>query len=433
MQLNDKRIINGWAMYDWANSVYFLVISTAIFPAYYMAVTFETIDIGNLSLSNSSLYSFSVAFSYCILVLLSPILAGIADYGGNRMLFLKFFTYLGSLACIGLSFFGGPDDLWIGLSGFILATIGAAGGLVFYNAYLPEIATEDQYDNISARGYAFGYIGSVLLLVAILVLSLKPTLFGIPEATNLPYQFGFTLVGLWWMGFAQITFHRLPKTPGKGVNLTMFKKGNEEILKVFRQLLKNANLMRFLLAVLFYNAGVQTVIYLATVFAKQELKFDTSELIVIILILQLVAIGGAYLFAWVSRWQGNKRSLIYMVIIWIIITLLAYFVYNKAQFYLIAALVGLVMGGIQSLSRSSYSKLVDEYRKDLTSYFSFYDIVFKLSIIIGTFLFGLVNQLMGGLRPSVLALAVLFVIGLVLLFTVRFDLDKPATDHRINS
>jgi UMF1 family MFS transporter len=427
MELNNKKTINGWAIYDWANSVYFLVISTAIFPAYFIAITNESSELFGMSISNSSIYSFAVAFSYLLIVFFTPLLSGIADYGGNRMYFLKFFTYLGSISCIALSLFGGPEDLWIGLAGFILATIGASGGLVFYNAYLPEIVTEDLYDWISARGFAFGYVGSVILLVLILVISLYPSWFGLPEASNLPFRIGFILVGLWWMGFAQITFRRLPQTEGKDFSMKLIRKGNEEILKVFREMRKNRNLKRFLAAMLFYNAGVQTVIYLASIFAKQELKFGTNELIIIILILQVLAILGAYLFALISDWQGNKRSLIYMVVIWIVITLLAYLVTSKIQFYLIAGLVGMVMGGIQSLSRSSYSKLVDEHKNDLTSYFSFYDIVFKLSIIIGTFLFGVVNQVMGGLRPSVLALSILFMIGLLLLFTVKIESAKKTT------
>lgn len=421
MPQNDKKTINGWAIYDWANSVYFLVISTAIFPAYFIAITHDQTEIFGMQIANSSLYSYSVAFSYLLIVAFTPLLSGIADYGGNRMFFLKFFTYLGSISCIALSFFGGPEDLWIGLGAFILATIGASGGLVFYNAYLPEIVTEDLYDWISARGYAFGYVGSVILLVLILVISMNPTWFALPEGSNLPFRIGFILVGLWWMGFAQITFRRLPRTTGKDFSMKLIRKGNEEILKVFHEMKQDANLKRFLAAVLFYNAGVQTVIYLASIFATEELQFGTNELIIIILILQLLAILGAYLFAFISEWQGNKRSLIYMVAIWIVITLLAYLVSNKTQFYLIAGLVGMVMGGIQSLSRSSYSKLVDDHKKDLTSYFSFYDIVFKLSIIIGTFLFGVVNQLMGGLRPSVLALSILFMIGLAILFTVKIE------------
>jgi UMF1 family MFS transporter len=429
MQLNDKKIINGWAIYDWANSVYFLVISTAIFPAYFIAVSNDVITIGSIEMTNSTIYSFAVSLSYAIIVVLSPILSGIADFGGKRMFFLKFFTYLGSISCIFLSFFGGPEDVWIGLSGFIFATIGAAGGLVFYNAYLPEIVTEDLYDRISARGYAFGYVGSVLLLLLILFVSLNPSFFNIPEDTNIPFRAGFALVGIWWMGFAQITFRRLPGDNSRALSVQMIKNGNAEIVKVFREMRKDKNLNRFLLAILFYMAGVQTIIYMASIFAKQELNFETNELIIIILILQIVAIFGAYLFAIISKLQGNKLSLIYMVFIYILISVFSYFVTEKYQFYIIAIFVGMVMGGIQSLSRSSYSKLIDEHKGDITSYFSFYDIVLKISIIMGTFLFGIVNHIMNGLRPSVLSVSVLFILGMILLFRVSF---KGITDtgHR---
>lgn len=421
MALNDKKTINGWAIYDWANSAYFLVISTAIFPAYFIERTSEKIHIFGMEITNSSLYSYAVSLSYLIIVVLSPILSGIADYGGKRMFFLKLFTFIGSISCIFLSFFTGDVDLWLGTTAFMLATIGAAGGLVFYNAYLPEIATEDKYDMVSAKGYAYGYIGSVLLLIAILFISLKPLLFGIPENTTIPYRLGFAMVGIWWLGFAQITFKRLPKGNDEGLSMKMIKKGFDEINGVFRKLKKNTNLIKFLLAVFFYSAGVQTVIYLATVFAKEELNFGTKELIIIILILQLVAIVGAYIFAWISDKLGNKTGLIIMVVIWLLLSVTAYFVQNKLQFYFLAAMVGMVLGGIQSQSRSAYSKIIDSEKKDLTSYFSFYDIVLKLSIVVGTFAFGIVNEITGDLRQSVLSLAFFFLIGLILLYMTVFE------------
>ncbi len=420
MKLNDKKTINGWAIYDWANSAYFLVISTAIFPAYFIARTSEKIHIFGYEITNSSLYSYAVSVSYLIIVVLSPVLSGIADYGGKRMFFLKLFTYIGSISCIFLSFFTGDVDLWLGTTAFMLATIGAAGGLVFYNAYLPEIVTEDKYDKVSAKGYAYGYIGSVILLIAILFISLKPLLFGIPENTTIPYRLGFAMVGIWWIGFAQITFKRLPKGNNEIFSKKMIIKGFNEIYGVFIKLKKNSNLIKFLLAVFFYSAGVQTVIYLATVFAKEELKFGTDELIIIILILQIVAILGAYIFAYISDKLGNKSGLIIMVLIWLALSVSAYFVQNKFQFYFLAAMVGMVLGGIQSQSRSSYSKIIDSEKKDLTSYFSFYDIVLKLSIVIGTFAFGFVNEITGDLRSSVLSLAFFFLIGLILLFMTSF-------------
>jgi len=445
MKLNDKKVINGWAFYDWANSAYFLVISTAIFPAYFIARTSQEIDIFGMHVSNKSLYSYAVSFSYFVIVILSPLLSGIADYGGKRMFFLKLFTVMGAVSCIMLSFFTGDTvvddtsnpimlflkhgfaaishnvDVIMGTLAFILATIGAAGGIVFYNAYLPEIVTEDKYDKVSAKGYAYGYAGSVILLVFILFMSLKPEFFGIPENTTIPYRLGFALVGLWWLGFAQITFRRLP--PDKNVKLTkeVITKGFQEVYKVYKKIKKNTNIKRFLAAVFFYSAGVQTVIYLATVFAKEELHFGTDELIIIVLILQLVAIVGAYIFAEISDRLGNKAGLLIMVFIWLAITAIAYFIQSKQQFYVLAALVGMVMGGIQSQSRSSYSKLIGSETGDLTSYFSFFDIVLKLSIVIGTFAFGIVNQLTGDLRKSVLSLAFFFLAGFILLLMTKFE------------
>lgn len=426
MELNNKKTINGWAIYDWANSAYFLVISTAIFPAYFMANTSAKINLFGTEITNSSLYSYAVSFSYLVIVLLSPILSGIADYGGKRMFFLKLFTFIGSISCILLYFFTGDIDLWLGTSAFMLATIGAAGGLVFYNAYLPEIVTEDKYNKVSAKGYAYGYIGSVILLIFILFISMKPMLFGIPENTTIPYRLGFALVGVWWLGFAQITFNRLPKGNKESLSKKMIVKGFQEIYSVFKKLKTNRNLMIFLIAIFFYSAGVQTVVYLASVFAKEELKFATEELIIVILILQLVAIVGAFLFAEVSKRIGNKNGLISMVLIWTIIAFSAYFVDSKIQFYFLAGMVGMVLGGIQSQSRSAYSKIIDSEKKDLTSYFSFFDIVLKISIVVGTFAFGLVNEITGSLRTSVLALAVFFLIGLVLLLITNFNKAESA-------
>jgi len=420
MALNDKKTINGWAFYDWANSAYFLVISTAIFPAYFMANTSEKINILGTEITNSSVYSYAVSLSYLIIVFLSPILSGIADSGGKRMFFLKLFTVIGSVSCMLLFFFTGDTNLWIGTSAFMIATIGAAGGIVFYNAYLPEIVTEDRYDQVSAKGYAFGYIGSVILLIAILFISIKPHLFGIPENTTIPYRLGFAMVGVWWLGFAQITFKRLPKGRNEAFSKEMISKGFSEIKQISKKIFKNNHLLLFLLSFFFYSAGVQTVVYLASVFAKEELKFATDELIILILILQLVAIIGAYLFALISKKIGSKKGLVIMVIIWTAISFVAYYVEDKMQFYVLAGFVGMVLGGIQSQSRSAYSKIIDSEKDDLTSYFSFYDIVFKLSIVIGTLAFGLVNDITGDLRKSILALAFFFLAGLVLLLLTNF-------------
>lgn len=431
MSLNDKKVINGWAFYDWANSAYFLVISTAIFPAYFIARTNEVIDIFGYQIKNSTIYSYSVSLAYLVIVIISPILSGIADFGGKRMFFLKFFTYLGSISCITLFFFTGDINVWIGVGAFILATMGAAGGLVFYDAYLPEIATEDQFDKVSAKGYSYGYFGSVLLLILILFISLKPGFFGIPENTTLPYRLGFAFVGIWWMGFAQITFKRLPKGKNEPLNLKLIGNGIKKINNVLSKIVQNRNLSLYLGSVFFFSAGVQTVIYLASVFAKEELNFKTDELIVIILIIQIIAILGAYIFAFISQKIGNKSGLAIMIIIWTLIAFAAYFIQSKLQFYLLAVLVGLVMGGIQSQARATYSKLVENDKKGLTSFFSFFEIMLKLSIVVGTFAFGLVNQITGDLRKSVLSLAFFFLIGVILLLFSNFKKAKQKVNSSI--
>jgi UMF1 family MFS transporter len=414
MQLNDKRTINGWAYFDWANSAYYLVISTAIFPIYFSSVTADTIVIAGSTISNTALYSFSVSAAYILIALLSPLLSGIADYSGRRMYFFKTFTILGAIGCIALFFFKSPESLWIGTTAFMLGTIGAAGGLVFYDSYLPLIASEDQYDKVSARGYAYGYVGSVLLLIICLVMIQKPEWFHISSPT-LPSRISFILVGLWWLGFSQITFRRLPadkplEHPGK-----LLAKGWREMLGVWKNVKHDVAIRRFLAAYFFYIAGVHTVIYLASLFADRELGFKDAELIITILLLQLVAVPGALLFARVSKLKGNKFSLLIQLGIWVLICLGAYATTEKWQFFTIAGLVGLVLGGIQSLSRSTYAKLLENRREDLTTYFSFLDVLSKLAIVSGTFIFGLVNSLTGSMRYSVLVLALFFFAGMSIL------------------
>jgi UMF1 family MFS transporter len=415
--LNDKRVINAWALFDWANSAFALVITVAIFPAYYIAATDDQIHVLGLEISNSALYAYAISASYLIIAAFSPLLSGIADYGGRKKFFLQSFTIIGSLGCLSLFFFRGMDTLWIGNTGFILAMIGFAGGLVFYNSYLPEIVTEDRYDSVSARGFAFGYIGSVLLLIANLIIIQYHDLFDLSEgaATRL----AFIMVGLWWIGFATIPFRILPRDPGGKPMERLLNRGIQELQKVWRVARQAPNIKGFLFAFFCYSAGVQTVLFLAATFAEKELDFEAAELIIVILILQLVAVLGAFLFAKISEWEGNKFSLITMLVIWISICAAAYFVHTNAQFYGVAAAVGLVMGGIQSLSRSTYSKLLPEETKDTTSFFSFYDVLEKVAIVLGTFSFGFMDQLTGSMRHSILLLTVFFFLGVFFLAGIK--------------
>lgn len=419
---NRNKVQGAWAMYDWANSVYSLVITSTIFPVYYNSVTkgldgSDKVDFFGLEVVNTVLYSYSISFSYLIIAILSPLLSGIADASGKKLFFMKFFAYLGSISCIGLFFFNG-DNLEFGIICSVLASIGYAGSIVFYNAYLPEIAEEHEYDFLSARGFALGYIGSVILLVFNLLMIQFPESFGVPEG-SFAARFSFLITGIWWAGFSQIPFRILPKNPyKKKIQSEFLLRGYQEIQKVFIQVQQFPVMKRFLAAFFFYSMGVQTVMYLAASFGDKELGLPGDQLILTVLIIQFVAIGGSYLFAFVSKVFGNKISLIIMVLIWIGICGAAYYVYSVYEFYVLAFVVGMVMGGIQSLSRSTFSKLIPEETTKHTSFFSFYDVTEKLAIVIGTFTYGAIEQLTGSMRNSAVSLGVFFLIGLGFLILV---------------
>ena len=417
-QKDQKRVINGWAFFDWANSSYALTITVAIFPGYFLAVTDDVIHIGNTSMTNSTFYSYAISAAYLLIAIASPFLSGIADYGGRKKFFLRLFTTLGSLSCISLWFFNGMDSLTLGTVSFILATVGFAGGLVFYNSYLPIIASEEHYDRVSAKGFAYGFIGSVILLLINLLVIQKYEWFGIAEK-GAAVKLSFVMVGLWWLGFAQIPFRRLPKDVRIKSDEHLIFKGFQELKKVWAQLKQYRNTKGFLLSFFFYSAGTQNVLFLAATFAETQLHFGKLDLIGLILLLQVVAIGGAYLFAQIADKRGNKTSIVIMLMIWTLICVSAFFIYTKPPFYIIASLVGLVMGGIQSVSRATYSKLIPDGTTDTASWFSFYDVVEKLAIITGTFSFGLIEQLTGSMHNSILSLAAFFVISLVLFRRVR--------------
>ena len=409
-------------MYDWANSAYSLIIISAIFPAYYTSVAKEKVEFIGRTFDRASLASYSVSFAFLVIAILSPILSSIADYKGNKKSFMQFFCYLGSAACIGLTFMT-PDTVSLGIVCSIIGTIGFCGSIVFYNAFLPEIAAEPDQDKVSAKGFAMGYIGSVTLMLICLVFIMMN------DSMNLgwgawPARLSFLAVGLWWAGFAQITFTHLPQSvPSKQhPEHNIVTNGFYELKKVWNQLQNHPRTKRFLRSFFFYNMGVQTVMYLATYFASQEIQLKSSELIITVLLIQLVAIPGAMLFARLSQRTSNIFSLGVIILIWIGICVFAYFTRTPLQFYLLATCVGLVMGGIQSMSRSTYSKLIPP-TKDTASYFSFYDVCDKIGTVIGTLSFGYVAEAFGGMRNSVLALMVFFIIGGILLLFV----DKRKT------
>jgi len=432
----NKKYINAWAFYDWANSVYSLVIASAIFPIYY-GVLFSQAGIDSVvvfggTIRSTPLISYTTALAFLVVALSSPILSGIADYVGNKMAFLKFFCYLGSLACMGLYFFD-LESIYFSLSAYFFGLIGFWGSLVFYNSYLPDIAYPDQQDAVSAKGFSLGYIGSVFLLIVNLAMVMEPQFFGLSDdgqGSVMAMRLSFVMVGLWWMGFSQYTFAVLPKgvTTGKKVTRQVVFNGYDELRLVYRALTHNLRLKRYLVAFFVYSMAVQTIMLIATYFGEQEIQWadddaKTMGLILSILIIQILAMIGAQLTSKASRRYGNINTLISINVIWAIMSIYAYFMQTPYQFYGAAAIVGLVMGGIQSLSRSTYSKFLPE-TTDATSYFSFFDVAEKVGIVIGMLLYGFIDQLTGSMRNSILFLIVFFISGIILLTRVPRKLNK---------
>lgn len=435
-------------MYDWANSVYNLVITTTFFPIYFLAVTDSAFGESNVPFmgrvfKNSALYDYALAFAYLFIALLLPILSSIADSQGSKKRFMQFFTYLGGLACIGMFWFRG-DNIGLGIACFICAVIGYAGGLVFYNSYLPEISAPEDRDKISARGYAMGYIGSVILQIVgfglVLYFSAQAEVETNPQLKTELKLMGplvtFLLVGLWWIGFSQITFRKLPasKPSAEKFSYGFLTAGFIELAKVWRQVRKLSVLKWYLSAFFFYSMGVQTVMLAATMFASKELGLPSDKLIITVVLIQLLAVAGAFLMSRLSGRFGNLQVLMGVVLLWILLCISAYIMASlknsghdvQVYFYILAMGVGLVMGGIQSLSRSTYSKLMP-VTNDTASFFSFYDVAEKIAIVIGIFTFGYIDEILG-MKKSVLALIVFFVLGFLALYVTHVKATKSRSN-----
>lgn len=420
LEKGNSKLLNAWAFYDWANSVYSLVISSSIFPLYFgflFTKEHPNIEMYGMDIKATSLVFFITSFAFLTVAVFSPILSGIADYLGNKKRFMQFFCYLGAASCIGLYWFS-KENIVFGMSCFYFGLVGFWGSLVFYNSYLSDIAFIEQHDKLSAKGFSLGYIGSVILLVISLYLIIGRT----DEEAIQAMKLSFVFTGIWWIVFSQYTFYYLPKG-NKNKHLLTFSivlNGYYELKKVQKLFFKDAKLKSFLIAFFVYSMAVQTVMLVATYFGEQEINWGNADekrqgLIVSILMIQLVAVLGAVLTSKLALKFGNIKTLIGINSVWIIICFGAFFVTEPIQFYLVAGIVGLVMGGIQSLSRSTFSKLMPE-TNDTTSFFSFYDVAEKIGIVIGMLLYGSINQITGSMRNAILFLVLFFVIGVILLF-----------------
>lgn len=431
-----KKLLNAWAFYDWANSVYTLTIASSIFPIFYSALFVgklnKIVPAFGFEFKSTALITFITAFTFLVVAVSSPILSGIADYVGNKKVFMKFFCYMGGLGCIGLYGFS-IDTIYLSLLFYFMGLLGYWGSLVFYNSYLPDIAFESQQDSVSAKGFSFGYIGSVILLIINLSMVMFPQYFGFDIGTTQAdkdaasvqaMRVAFITVGVWWIGFSQYTFAVLPDGVSKGHKVTksLVFNGFKELKKVWNQLQENIRLKRYLYAFFVFSMAVQTIMLVAVYFGEEEIAWKDSEqktlgLIVSILLIQIVAILGAILTSRASAKFGNIKTLIAVNAVWMLLCVAAYFITLPVHFYITATFVGLVMGGVQALARSTYSKFLPE-TEDTTSYFSFYDVAEKIGIVIGMIIYGTIDQITGSMRNATFFLFVFFFAGIVLLFKV---------------
>lgn len=427
-----KKLLNAWAFYDWANSVYSLVISSAIFPLFY-GLLFRTAGIEQVTLfggeiARAPLISYVTSLAFVFIAIVTPLVSGVADYLGNKKVFLKFFCYLGAASCIGLYWFS-LENIYFGLACYFFGLVGFWVSFAINNSYLPDIAYPEQQDSISAKGFSLGYVGSVILLVFNLFMVMEPEFFGITDngseiAEIKAMKYSFISVGIWWILFSQYTFKHLPKGyKREGERHHIILNGFKELRLVWHQLGENRRLKRYLGAFFTYSMAVQTIMLIATYFGEEEIVWGsdnerTMGLIISILLIQIVAILGATLTARASKAYGNIKTLIVINVIWGLLCVYAYFLQTPMDFYIAAGLVGVVMGGIQALSRSTYSKFLPD-TTDTTSFFSFYDVAEKIGIIIGTLMYGIVAQLTGSMRNSTIFLGLFFVIGIFLLTRVN--------------
>lgn len=429
-----KKLLNAWAFYDWANSVYTLTIASSIFPIFYSALFTsedELVSAFGFEMKPTVLIEIVTAFTFLVVAISSPILSGIADYVGNKKNFMKFFCYLGSLGCLGLYWFD-LDQIHTSLMFYFMGLLGYWGSLVFYNSYLPDIAFEEQQDSISAKGFSMGYIGSVLLLLLNLTMVMKPEWFGFDIGTTEKerdlasfeaMKIAFITVGLWWAIFSQYSFWVLPKgvSTGHKVNKQVVFNGFKELRGVWNQLKDDLRLKRYLEAFFVFSMAVQTIMLVAVYFGEKEINWGDNDektigLIISILVIQLVAILGAVLTARASNKFGNIKTLIVVNAIWMSLCVYAFFMRSPMQFYIGASIVGLVMGGVQALARSTYSKFLPD-TEDTTSFFSFFDVAEKIGIVIGMTIFAVVDHFKS-MRYAILFLIIFFFVGILLLLRV---------------
>lgn len=429
LQKNDKREIFGWMLYDWANSAFFTAVIGVLIGPYLLSLTTDVVgedgvvfSLGFFDVTAKGLFSFCTAVSTLSLVLFLPILGAIADYTNLKKRLMAIFCYVGVIAG-GLMFF--VNESYIALCVLIIVSnMAFAAANVFYNAFLIDVSSEDKRDKISSYGYGLGYVGGVVMLILCIVLINNAESFGI--TTGLAVRISFLASSVWWGIFGAISFYLLKtRQPEKAIagNKSLITVGFSELWETLKELRKLRYTMLFLIAYLFYNDGIQTVILQSSVFisyelfTKNNLPVDSTFLLLIFLIAQISAFVGALLFERIARLIGAKRTIILSLIIWCGIVIYTYaFFQTKFQAYFVGAIIGMVLGSAQALSRSLYSQMIPRGRE--SSFFGLYEISEKGTSWMGQILFTIIVGATGSFRQAILGLIVFFVVGsIVLLFT----------------
>ncbi len=428
-QKNDRREIFGWLMYDWANSVFFTTVVSALIGQYITALAQHAVgengvvlNLGFLgTITAKALFPYAVGLSVFAQIFFLPLMGAIADYTNLKKTFMAFFCYAGALATCLLFFVDGSLYL-MGTAIFIIANLSAGASIVFYNSFLPDITTEDQRDKVSSWGFAAGYFSGSLVLVANLLLLQNAENLGI--SINMAVRICLLTAGLWWGGFSLITFALLKKRqplrdipPGKNA----LAAGIGELADTFRQLFKLKHTALFLLAYLLYNDGIQTVISQSGVFLSQELfvakdlPIDTSFLLIALLIAQIVGLFGALAFERIAVFTSTKTAIIISLVIWSLVVIYAYkYMDSVSEAYFMSGVIGFVLGGSQALSRSLFSKMIPHGRE--SAFFGIYEISERGTSWIGPVVFGFVAQMTDSYRQAILALIFFFVVGSIVLF-----------------
>jgi len=434
--INDKREIFGWAMYDWANSAFSTTVGTVFLAPYVAslarsaaeAVGTDTVSFLGIPVAPDSFLPYMISFSVGMQVLFLPILGAIADYSHRRKQMMRLFATIGAIATI-LMFFVTSSLWWLGGVLYVVANLTFGAAIVFYNAYLPDIATEDERDRVSSYGWAMGYLGGGILLALNLAFYLFSEDIGVPEV--LAVRINLASAGIWWMGFSFITWRRLRSRQASRAlpeGETYIKIGFKQLGKTIKEIKNFPETLKFLLAYFLYNDGIQTVIAVSSTFAAAPiiqggLALETTTLTSVILMIQFMAFGGALLWGKLADWMGAKRSVILSLIIWSGVVIYVYFGLQGenvvTEFFILGAFIALVMGGSQAISRSIFAQMIPDGQE--AEYYSFYEISERGTSWIGPLVFGLANQLFGSLRPAILSLIFFFLMGLIILPFVKVD------------